>query len=74
MKNYGINHDEIKDNLTIDDIIPEAKSPISYFVEMSNLIEKNLFGYYVHRQRNISERPHEFKGTCEDDKVFADNG
>ncbi len=30
MKNYGINHDEIKDNLTIDDITLNEKSDILF--------------------------------------------
>ncbi|NOY11571.1 MAG: AAA family ATPase [Archaeoglobi archaeon] len=40
MENYGMDYEPVKDRLMIYDFVPEAKSPISYFVEISRLISR----------------------------------
>ena len=39
MKNYGMDYDKVKDKLIIKSLIPEAQSPVSFFVEIKDLIE-----------------------------------
>ena len=39
MRNYGLNYEEVKDNLIVESLIPEAHSPVEFFVKISQIIE-----------------------------------
>jgi circadian clock protein KaiC len=40
MKSYGMDYESVKENLRIVSWIPEAQSPISYFVDLLEIIDK----------------------------------
>lgn len=41
MDNYGMDYESVKDRMMVFDFIPEARSPVSYFVKISQLISEH---------------------------------
>ena len=41
MSNYGMDYESVKDRMLVFDFIPEARSPVSYFVRISQLISEH---------------------------------
>ncbi len=40
MKEYGMDYNAVKDNLVIESMVPEAHSPVTFFVKIMELIDK----------------------------------